>query len=507
MIALYARQSVERDNSVSIETQLYYCRAMIKPNERLEKVQEYIDLGCSGGNINRNGFQQLLNDISHGKITKVITYKLDRISRSLNDFVGILQVFKENKVEFVSSQESFDTSSIYGDLILKILIVFAEFERTSIINRVRDAYEKRTDMGLYMGGRRQYGFELEDAIHNGIKTKIYVPIKEEVEQLKLIFELYSGEQVSLRQVQKYLLAHNIKPLQGKDWTTAKLSNIIKNPVYVKADSDVYDYFINKGVRIVNNINEFTGTNGAQLYGKSTHDPSLADWSDMKIVLMQHEGIISSDIWLKCQLKIEQNKQVGNSISNKTSWLAGKLICENCGHTLTTIKSRKSDGKYRRYFCCTGRTNKKVCSGTNYTIYADDMEKFVYKCISDKLSSLGSFKKTVSESGKAELNALKIQQREIEAQESALGEKLLDGSLNNALTQIANKKAEELFRQKQIIFDKISELKQRDSQVEIVINLSQKWKSAHFEEKKAVTNILIKNIIVYQDGTLEIIWKI
>ena len=85
MIALYARQSVERDNSVSIETQLYYCRAMIKPNERLEKVQEYIDLGCSGGNINRNGFQQLLNDISHGKITKVITYKLDRISRSIND--------------------------------------------------------------------------------------------------------------------------------------------------------------------------------------------------------------------------------------------------------------------------------------------------------------------------------------------------------------------------------------------------------------------------------------
>ena len=86
--------------------------------------------------MNRDGFQKMMGLVRQGKVSKVIVYKLDRISRSLSDFMNILQEFKEHKVEFVSSQEAFDTSSPYGDLIVKILMVFAEFERTSIINRV-----------------------------------------------------------------------------------------------------------------------------------------------------------------------------------------------------------------------------------------------------------------------------------------------------------------------------------------------------------------------------------
>ena len=132
-IALYARKSIERENSISCETQIEYCKSVIKPDERSEKTIEFIDNGYSGGNVDRDGFQKMMRQIERGKISKVIVYRLDRISRSLSDFVGILETLKKHNVQFVSSQESFDTSSPYGEMIVKILMVFAEFERKSII--------------------------------------------------------------------------------------------------------------------------------------------------------------------------------------------------------------------------------------------------------------------------------------------------------------------------------------------------------------------------------------
>mgnify|MGYP000847889194 FL=1 len=110
-IALYARKSIERENSISCETQIEYCKSVIKPDERSEKTIEFIDNGYSGGNVDRDGFQKMMRQIERGKISKVIVYRLDRISRSLSDFVGILETLKKYNVQFVSSQESFDTSS------------------------------------------------------------------------------------------------------------------------------------------------------------------------------------------------------------------------------------------------------------------------------------------------------------------------------------------------------------------------------------------------------------
>ena len=186
-IALYARKSIERENSISCETQIEYCKSVIKPDERSEKTIEFIDNGYSGGNVDRDGFQKMMRQIERGKISKVIVYRLDRISRSLSDFVGILETLKKHNVQFVSSQESFDTSSPYGEMIVKILMVFAEFERKSIIERVKHAYAYRSEMGLYMGGRRPYGFNLKDTVINNVKTKMFEPVTNEIEQIKIYF--------------------------------------------------------------------------------------------------------------------------------------------------------------------------------------------------------------------------------------------------------------------------------------------------------------------------------
>ena len=117
-IIFYARKSVERENSISCETQLEYCRSAVKPDERDEEMLTFVDNGFSGGNVNRDGFQKMMRLVRQGEVRKVIVYKLDRISRSLPDFVNILQEFKTHRVEFVSSQEAFDTSSPYGEMIV-----------------------------------------------------------------------------------------------------------------------------------------------------------------------------------------------------------------------------------------------------------------------------------------------------------------------------------------------------------------------------------------------------
>lgn len=507
-IVLYARKSVERENSISCETQIEYCKSVLKPDERNEELFTFIDNGFSGGNINREGFQKMMKFVRQGDVSKIIVYKLDRISRSLSDFVNILQEFKAHNVEFVSSQESFDTSSPYGELIVKILMVFAEFERTSTINRVTQAYAHRSEMGFYMGGRQPYGFELVPTVIHNIKTKKLNPIPSEIEQIRCIFEVYAQENVSLRRLLDILVAENKKPLNGSDWSTAKLSTLLKNPIYVRADADVYDYYERHGVQMITDVAMFTGEYGAQLYGHSKHKPDSPDWSDMKLVLLTHTGIVDSAIWLKCQRKLEKNKQIGNSVSNRISWLAGKVFCEKCGHTMTTIKGKiNKDGEIRRYFNCTGKTHKRICTGTNVSIYAEDLENMVYDCISEKLSDLKDSKYTVAKNNAAEINDLKLKIKSIEKSEKQLMDTMLTGGFNEDLLKLANEKATQLKKDKQILYGRLEELHGSSEDTDMIINLAKSWQTADYTCKKSVTMIMIHKITISEDGSIQIIWNI
>ena len=148
--AIYTRQSVDKMDSISIESQLEYCKYETRGNP----YKSYSDKGYSGKNTNRPAFEEMLEDIKQGKISRVIVYKLDRISRSILDFANMMEVFAEHNVEFVSSTERFDTSTPIGRAMLNICIVFAQLERETIQKRVADAYYSRSKRGFYMGDRK-----------------------------------------------------------------------------------------------------------------------------------------------------------------------------------------------------------------------------------------------------------------------------------------------------------------------------------------------------------------
>ena len=107
MYAVYARQSIEKKDSVSIEAQIDRCVSFCDGQD----YKIYKDAGYSGKNINRPQFTKLLEDIKKGIIKKVIAYRLDRISRSIADFSQLLIMFDEYNVDFISATENFDTNT------------------------------------------------------------------------------------------------------------------------------------------------------------------------------------------------------------------------------------------------------------------------------------------------------------------------------------------------------------------------------------------------------------
>ena len=505
-IAFYVRKSVERENSISCETQLEYCRSMLKPDERKEKIYEFVDNGFSGGNLERDGFREMMSLIERGKISKVIVYRLDRISRSLVDFVSIMEQFKRHNVAFVSSQESFDTSTSYGEMITKLLMVFAEFERQSIIERVTHAYQARSDQGIFMGGKCPYGFTFEETVIHGIKTKKLSPLADEISHICYIFDRYSVPNVTLRRLQDDLLQNGILPKEGK-WSTAKLSAIIRNPIYVKADNAIYEYFHRKGTKIISDISEFDGKRGVQLYGKTKHDSMSEDWSDMKIVVMSHEGVIDSELWLACQKKVAKNKKINNSMSNTTSWLGGRIVCKKCGRTMTVTKGgKRADGSRTRYFACTGKQNR-ICDGAKVTLYADSLEDMVDDLISEKFR----FMKTCSGKAKSEntgkINALRNKLSEIESSQNKLVELMLSGAIETDMMKLLNERAKALAEEKRRITEQIESIADTERDVKTVINLSEEWKNADYEKKKSVVHLLIDKIYIAENGSVEVVWNI
>ena len=123
--AIYGRQSVDRKDSISIESQIEFCKYELRGGN----FRKYTDKGYSGKNTDRPKFQEMMADIRRGLIKRVVVYKLDRISRSILDFATMMETFQEYNVEFVSSTEKFDTSTPMGRAMLNICIVFAQLER------------------------------------------------------------------------------------------------------------------------------------------------------------------------------------------------------------------------------------------------------------------------------------------------------------------------------------------------------------------------------------------
>jgi len=141
-VAIYARVSTKDQN---LENQLKICRAFCETKGWDDPII-YKDI-ISGAKSSRPEFNELLKDMRLYKFRAVIVTKIDRLGRSLQHLISILDEFKSKKVEFVAVTQNIDTTTASGRLQWQIMGAFAEFERELISERTKEGLASAKNVG------------------------------------------------------------------------------------------------------------------------------------------------------------------------------------------------------------------------------------------------------------------------------------------------------------------------------------------------------------------------
>ncbi|MCC8123277.1 MAG: recombinase family protein [Oscillospiraceae bacterium] len=496
--AVYARQSIDKKDSISIESQIDFCKYELKGGS----CKEYTDKGYSGKNTDRPHFQELVRDIEKGLIARVVVYKLDRISRSIIDFANMMELFQKYNVEFVSSTEKFDTSTPMGRAMLNICIVFAQLERETIQKRVTDAYYSRCQKGFHMSGKAPYGYRLEPTVVEGVRTKMMVAEPETAEHVRLMFEMYAEPDVSFGDIARYFAAQGIS-FNGGELQRATLSMLLRNPVYAQADLDLYEFFKTQGAAIVNDAADFSGSNGCYLYqGRDVTANKNYDLKDHILVIAPHEALIPSDVWLACRKKLLSNSGFGGTRKAKNTWLAGKIKCGRCGAGLMC-----SDNPARiPYFRCRKRADRRSCEGCG-TLRVREVEESIYGEMVKKLAAFQTLTRKNPTKANPKLTALQVELAQVEAEI----EKLLNTltGANAVLLSYANGKIEELDAKRQSLAKAIADVSAEavsPEQLERISGYLHNWEGISFEDRRLVADGLISTVRATSEN-VQIEWKI
>ena len=351
-IAIYSRKSKFTGKGESIGNQVELCRDYVRNmfgEAYADRCVVFEDEGFSGGNLKRPDFQRMMVDVRKHKFKAIVVYRLDRISRNINDFTGLIDELTKLDVSFVSIREQFDTSTPMGRAMMFIISVFSQLERETIAERIRDNMHELAKTGRWLGGNTPTGFK-SDAVSkitiDGKERKSYklIPIPEEIEIPKMIFDLYT-ETDSLTAVEAELLRQRIKTKQGKDFTRFAIKAILQNPVYMIADEDAYDYFMEKEAEVCFPKEDFDGSCGIMAYNRTNQEKGRATQllpvTEWIIALGKHAGVVPSKQWIKVQESLDRNKSKAyRKPRNNEALLTGLLFC-SCGERMYPKLSQRT----------------------------------------------------------------------------------------------------------------------------------------------------------------------
>lgn len=112
---------------------------------------ECMDEGISGAKDDRPALKQVMDLARKRKIDAVLVWRFDRFARSLAHLVNSLEELRRLGVEFVSYQESIDTSTAQGRMVFGVMASLAEFERALIQERIRSGLRRARSHGKQLG--------------------------------------------------------------------------------------------------------------------------------------------------------------------------------------------------------------------------------------------------------------------------------------------------------------------------------------------------------------------
>lgn len=502
--AIYARQSIDKKDSVSIETQINFCmREVIDSGQ----VETYVDKGYSGKNTDRPAFKRMMQGIKSKEIDKVIVYKLDRISRSVLDFSNLIEIFKQHNVEFRSTQEQFDTSSPIGNAMLNIAMVFAQLERETIQQRVIDNYYERGKKGYFMGGPPPFGFQRVKTTIEGKKVGVLEIIPQEAGIIEMIYDWYGNHNKTLSEIAAQLnqmeLTSNIRKTS---WDSVRVCMRLRNPIYVMANADVYNYYKGKGCIIENPIDDFVDQRACFIWGKrKSNDRKYTSVENHHVALCLHQGYIDPDLFLRCQFRLDNNHQINNSGSGKYTWLSGLVKCANCGRAMC-IKYYNGKKGTVRYLSCSG-AHSKICS-KHRSHNTQQVEEYVQQELFQMITShrnLVNTDKPSTPSVSQYANMQKVELAKIDEQIENLVREVASGS--SVVTKYLTQEIERLESEKNKILNNTIKLQSNPTATKIMqlVDVIHLWDKMSLEDKKSIVIMLIERIELGEND-IKIYWK-
>lgn len=365
--AIYSRKSKFISSSDSIKNQVLICKDFIKlkfPDVSESDLFIFEDEDCIGANTNRPSFQKLLRYIERKDIDFVVCYKLDRISRSVNDFSSFIDKLEKKDIKFISVTEHFDTSSPIGKAMLNITAVFAQLERDTLAERIRDNMQMLAKTGRWLGGTVPRGFISEKSqnivLDGKLRTSSFLKIDDtSIESVIWIFQnfLKTG---NLNSTAKSAFDLGFTSNKSTMLSITTIKFILTNPVYCTADKLSFEYFSSKGANVCFDKKDFPKSLGIIPYRVKSHY-NVSDWI---IALGKHKGVIKSVDWINVQNILAKNHSFP-SVNRSEGLLTGLIRCPLCNSSMQIRFYPRKKGDYFVYVCNNKCNNGvKSCNSKN-----------------------------------------------------------------------------------------------------------------------------------------------
>lgn len=509
-IALYSRVSTseQSERGYSIHEQEQVLIKEVLKNFPGYEYLTYTDSGISGKNIeDRPAMKRLLDDVKANKIEMVLSWKLNRISRSMRDVFNIIHDFKEHGVGYKSISENIDTSEYSGEILVTMFGLIGSIERQTLISNVKMSMNAKARKGEAITGR-VLGFRLS---LNPLTQKNDLVIDEnEANIVREIFDLYLNHNKGLKAITTILNQKGYRTINHKPFSVFGVKYILNNPVY-------------KGFVRFNNYQNWSTKRRS---GKSGEN-------DVILVKGKHEAIISEEMFDQVHEKlVSKSFKPGRPIGGDF-YLRGLIKCPECGNNMvcrrTYYNTKKSKERtIKRYYICSlfNRSGSSACHSNS--IKAEVVEAVIHKHLNIILSQpevVGKVCEDVIENIKHkqtapieavdDIDTLKRQKHKIKTQQARLLELFLDDQMDSTLL---SEKQKELNAQFATIEEKIKTAHNQQVNQPVTINykvlkvrlimlmnrFSASLKKADPEAKNQLMKMLIDSIEITKDKQVKLI---
>ena len=282
----------------------------------------YVDDGISGKNLDgRPEVKRLIEDVEKGRINNILIYKLDRLTRSVRDLIYLIELFEKHHCTFNSQTEKIDTSNAVGRMFVKIIGIFAEFERENLAERVSFGYEQKTREGNYTNTNGVYGYDYVVGEQKLVVNEI------EKELVNKIFDLFiNGE--SYFKIAHKLNIQNIPTKRGGHWAASTVKSIITNPLYIGK--------VRYGLSLKNKERSFT-----------------VDGNNI-------ESIVDKEKWMLANNTYKVRKKYGvRRYPSENSYFFHTIKCAKCGGNISPRQQVQRGHLYISYRC--NNTSRGLCN--------------------------------------------------------------------------------------------------------------------------------------------------